>query len=107
MYDAAGVQVAAESALASLSVRGTFVSVAIYGMSFAADLLALQMGETRIQGSFCSTPSDFATVIDLMPQGIYDTTGWVDTVAIGDVVNGGFESLKAGTKMKVLIDPAA
>ncbi|MCV7059930.1 alcohol dehydrogenase catalytic domain-containing protein [Mycolicibacterium vaccae] len=41
----------------------------------------------------------------LMSDGRYDTTGWVTTIPIGDVVDEGFEALHAGKKMKVLIDP--
>ena len=41
-----------------------------------------------------------------MAQGAYDTTGWVTQIGIDDVVDEGFEALHAGTKMKVLVDPA-
>ncbi|WP_281420746.1 hypothetical protein [Saccharopolyspora endophytica] len=40
-----------------------------------------------------------------MAGGKYDTTGWVESIAIGDVVAEGFESLHRGEKMKVLVDP--
>ena len=49
--------------------------------------------------------ADFEAVIGLMAQGAYDATGWVTEIAIGDVVDEGFEALHAGKKMKVLVDP--
>ncbi|SLJ82636.1 alcohol dehydrogenase GroES domain-containing protein [Mycobacteroides abscessus subsp. abscessus] len=64
------------------------------------------MNESRIQGSLCYTSADYRAVIDLMAQGRYDATGWVETIALEQVIDEGFEALHAGTKMKVLVDPA-
>ncbi len=41
-----------------------------------------------------------------MAKDTYDTTGWVTPIALDDVIDEGFEALHAGTKMKVLVDPA-
>jgi (R,R)-butanediol dehydrogenase/meso-butanediol dehydrogenase/diacetyl reductase len=41
-----------------------------------------------------------------MSRGAYDTAGWVTAIGIEDVIDEGFEALHAGTKMKVLVDPA-
>jgi len=46
-------------------------------------------------------------VIGLMTQGHYDTTGWVDTIPMSGVLEQGFEELRAGRKMKLLVDPTA
>lgn len=43
----------------------------------------------------------------LMAQGHYDTTGWVDTIPLSDLIDGGFTELRAGRRMKLLIDPTA
>ena len=83
------------------------VSVAIYEKPLTTPLLNLVMNESRIQGSLCYTAADFEAVIALMAQDAYDTTGWVTEIAIDDVIDEGFEALHAGTKMKVLVDPAA
>jgi (R,R)-butanediol dehydrogenase / meso-butanediol dehydrogenase / diacetyl reductase len=37
----------------------------------------------------------------------YNTTGWVETVPLSGVIEQGFEPLRAGRKMKLLVDPAA
>ena len=83
------------------------VSVAIYEKPLTTPLLNLVMNESRTRGSLCYTGADFEAVIALMAEGTYDTTGWVTAIALDDVVDEGFEELHAGTKMKVLVDPAA
>jgi (R,R)-butanediol dehydrogenase/meso-butanediol dehydrogenase/diacetyl reductase len=105
VFDAAGVAPAVATALACVGARRTMVSVAIYEKPLVAPLLNLVMNESRIQGSLCYTAADFEAVIDLMARGTYDTTGWVTSIALDDVIDEGFEALHAGTKMKVLVDP--
>ncbi|MCZ4550257.1 2,3-butanediol dehydrogenase [Gordonia rubripertincta] len=105
-YDAAGVEPAVQTALACIGARSPMVSVAIYEKPLTTPLLNLVMNESRIQGSLCYTSADYEAVIGLMSRGRYDTTGWVSTIALEDVLDEGFEALHAGTKMKVLIDPS-
>jgi (R,R)-butanediol dehydrogenase/meso-butanediol dehydrogenase/diacetyl reductase len=105
-YDAAGVQPAIETALACLGATRTLVSVAIYEKPLLTPLIQLVLREARIQGTLCYTSEDYRAVIDLMANGHYDTTGWVETIAMGDIVTEGFEALHAGQKMKVLVDPS-
>ena len=105
VYDAAGVAPAVATALACVGSRKPMVSVAIYEKPLQTPLLNLVMNESRIQGSLCYTGADFEAVIALMDKGAYDTTGWVTKIAIGDVIDEGFEALHAGKKMKVLVDP--
>ncbi|MCJ0980312.1 2,3-butanediol dehydrogenase [Rhodococcus sp. ARC_M12] len=107
IYDAAGVQPAVEAALGCIGARKPLVSVAIYEKPLTTPLQKLVMNESRIQGSLCYTAADYEAVIDLMSQGHYDTTGWVDKIALDGVIDDGFEALHAGTKMKVLVDPSA
>lgn len=106
IYDAAGVQPAVETALGCIGARKPVVSVAIYEKPLTTPLQKLVMNESRIQGSLCYTSADYEAVIDLMSQGHYDTTGWVDKIALDGVIDDGFEALHAGTKMKVLVDPS-
>lgn len=106
-FDAAGVKPAVEAALASLGPSKTMVSVAIYERPIETSLIQLVLREARIQGTLCYTSSDYRAVIDLMAGGHYDTTGWVESIAIGDILAEGFEALHEGRKMKVLVDPSA
>ncbi|GAB92488.1 2,3-butanediol dehydrogenase [Gordonia rhizosphera] len=106
IFDAAGVQPAVETALECIGARRSLVSVAIYEKPLSTPLQRLVMNESRIQGSLCYTSADFEAVIELMSQGRYDTTGWVDKIGLESVIDDGFEALHAGTKMKVLVDPS-
>lgn len=105
VYDAAGVRPAVETALACVGSRRPMVSVAIYETPLETPLLNLVMNESRIQGSLCYTAADYEAVIALMDAGTYDTTGWVEHIALEDVVTEGFDALHAGRKTKVLVDP--
>ncbi len=107
VYDAAGVQPAVESGLSCLGTRKRMISVAIYENPFPVTLLKIVMSETLVQGSLAYTAEDYQAVIDLMASGHYDTTGWVSHVPIDQVVEEGFAALRAGRKMKVLIDPTS
>ena len=80
--------------------------MAIYEKPLTTPLQKLVMNESRIQGSLCYTSADYEAVIELMSQGKYDTTGWVDKIGLESVIDDGFEALHAGTKMKVLVDPS-
>jgi (R,R)-butanediol dehydrogenase/meso-butanediol dehydrogenase/diacetyl reductase len=104
-FDAAGVAPAIESALECLGERRPLVSVAIYDKPLPTPLINLVLRERRIQGTICYTGEDYRAVIDLMAQGHYDTTGWVDTIPLSGVIEQGFEELRAGRKMKLLVDP--
>jgi (R,R)-butanediol dehydrogenase/meso-butanediol dehydrogenase/diacetyl reductase len=79
--------------------------VAIYDKPLPTPLINLVLRERRIQGTICYTGDDYRAVIDLMARGHYDTTGWVDTVPLSGVIEQGFEALRAGQKMKLLVDP--
>ena len=68
-------------------------------------MINLVLRERRIQGTICYTGDDYRAVIDLMARGHYDTTGWVDTIPLSGVIERGFEELRAGRKMKLLVDP--
>ncbi len=105
-FDAAGVAPAVAAALESLGEQRPLISVAIYDKPLPTPLFNLVVRERRIEGTFCYTSADYRAVIELMEKGHYDTTGWVDTIPIGDVVEQGFEQLRAGRKMKVLVDPS-
>jgi (R,R)-butanediol dehydrogenase/meso-butanediol dehydrogenase/diacetyl reductase len=106
-FDAAGVAPAIESALNCIGERRPLISVAIYEKPLTAPLINLVLRERRIQGTICYTGDDYRAVIALMAQGHYDTTGWVDTIPLSDLVDGGFTELRAGRRMKLLIDPTA
>lgn len=106
-FDAAGVEPAVESALNCVGERRPLVSVAIYDRPLSTPLINLVLRERRIQGTICYTSEDYRAVLDLMARDHYDFTGWVDTVPLSQVIDQGFEELRAGRRMKLLVDPTA
>jgi (R,R)-butanediol dehydrogenase/meso-butanediol dehydrogenase/diacetyl reductase len=106
-FDAAGVAPAVESALSCIGERRALISIAIYDKPLTTPLLHLVLRERRIQGTICYTAEDYRAVIDLMARGHYDFAGWVDTIPLSGVVEQGFEPLRAGRAMKLLVDPTA
>jgi len=104
-FDAAGVTPAVVSALECVGERRPLISVAIYDKPIPTPLINLVLRERRIQGTICYTGDDYRAVIALMARGHYDTTGWVDTIPMSGVLEQGFEELRAGRKMKLLVDP--
>jgi len=106
-FDAAGVQPAIESALACIGERRPLISIAIYDKPLSTPLINLVLRERRIQGTICYTGDDYRAVIELMARGHYDLTGWVDTIPLTGVIEQGFEELRAGRRMKLLVDPSA
>jgi (R,R)-butanediol dehydrogenase/meso-butanediol dehydrogenase/diacetyl reductase len=106
-YDAAGVASVIQSALDCLAERRTLVCVAVYDKPVATSLLDVMKREHSIKGAVSFKEGDFPAVIDLMGKGHYDTTGWVDTIPLAGVIDQGFSELRAGRKMKLLVDPAS
>ncbi len=104
-FDAAGVPAAVSTAIDCLGEHRPLVSVAIYDRPMPTPLLNLVLRERSIQGTICYTEADYQAVIDLMARGHYQTTGWVETIPMSHLISEGFEALRAGRKMKVLVDP--
>ena len=106
-FDAAGVAPAVESALECVGERRPLISVAIYETTAGDPAAQPGAAGATDPGHLCYTADDYRAVIDLMARGHYDTTGWVETIPIDNVVEEGFEQLHAGQKMKLLVDPTA
>lgn len=104
-FDCAGRGVTYGATLGALRARGRAVIVAgssAHPLEMTAHLL--QHTEITITGSLAFEPGDFAATIELMVAGAYPTDGWVEHIALADIVTDGIEPLLAGNKTKVLID---
>jgi (R,R)-butanediol dehydrogenase/meso-butanediol dehydrogenase/diacetyl reductase len=66
---------------------------------------ALVQGERLLVGS-STYRGDFASVIQLMARGAYPTAGWVERVAMRDMVAVALPRLRAGAAVKLLVDPS-
>lgn len=101
-FDAAGAGPAITSALASLVPGGRVVVVAIHERPMEFLPTQLVMAETDIAGALAYLPEDFDAVIKAMSDGVYDTTGWVDEVALDGVVDA-IHALRGGVGAKILV----
>ena len=101
-FDAAGAGPAVTSSLASLVPGGRVVVVAIHERTMDFLPTQLVMAETEIAGALAYLPEDFDAVIEAMSRGVYDTTGWVQEVALESVVDA-IHSLRGGAGAKILV----
>lgn len=103
--DAAGVPAALHTSLASTAIGGTVVIVAVPSGRIELSPRLLRRGEVWITPSSGTTREDFSETMSAMAEGAYPTAGWVDTIALDNVVEG-FEGLHRGERIKILIDVA-
>lgn len=83
-----------------MSGRGAvFTRILRSASSFAAELLQ----EVEVIGSIVYDDDDHRAVIQNMADGRYDTTGWVEHAPLSEL-HGVYDELRAGRKMKVLMD---
>ena len=104
-FDAAGAGPAITSGIASLTPGGRLVVVAIHERPMEFLPTQLVMAETEIAGALAYLPADFDAVIEAMSRGVYETTGWVETVPLDGVV-GAIEKLRGGAGAKILVSSA-
>jgi (R,R)-butanediol dehydrogenase/meso-butanediol dehydrogenase/diacetyl reductase len=67
----------------------------------------LVITEKTILSSCAYLGEDFRAVIDGIADGSYSTDGWVETIPLDDIVEGGFEALHEQRAMKILVDVRA
>ena len=103
--DAAGVPQALHAALAGTAIDGTTVVVAVPGGPVELPVRLLRRAEVWLTTSAGSTADDFRETIAGMAAGDYPSDGWVETLPFADIADG-FESLRKGEKIKVLLDIA-
>ncbi|WP_262699550.1 MULTISPECIES: 2,3-butanediol dehydrogenase [Streptomyces] len=104
--DAAGAASALRVAVESTAKEGSIVLVGVHHKPLELAAAPLMMGEIDVRFSM-TYRGDFPLVIEAMAAGAYPLDGWVSTVPIGDAVEKGFEALRNGGAMKILVDPAA
>jgi (R,R)-butanediol dehydrogenase/meso-butanediol dehydrogenase/diacetyl reductase len=102
-FDAAGTGAAITGTLPALAPRGTLVVVALHEKPTEFNPTSLVLQETALIGSLIYTADDYDRVIAAMAAGSYAIDGWVEHAGLDDLPEV-FESLRAGQRMKVLID---
>lgn len=102
-FDAAGVGAAIISGIAALAPQGKVVVVGIHEKSMELNPTSLLLGEAQIVASLVYTDEDYRHVIDGMARGEITTDEWVDHASLEDLL-AVYDDLRAGSRMKVLID---
>ena len=103
VFDAAGVGAAITDSVPILGPRGSIVVVGIHEKPFDFNPTSLLLHEVAVMGSLIYSPQDYDEVIANMVDGHYNTEGWVDHIPLDDLLDG-YEDLRAGRKMKILVD---
>jgi len=103
IFDAAGVAIALTEALPLLGPGGTAVIVGIHSQDIRVHPVSLVVGEHSLMGSLAYTHQDFVEVIEMMAQGVYDTTGWVEEVGLDQYVPT-IQRMKQGSGVKAIVN---
>jgi (R,R)-butanediol dehydrogenase/meso-butanediol dehydrogenase/diacetyl reductase len=106
VFECAGVAASFSAALPLVTARGRLVVVAVYEDELSWNPTQMMLNEVELRGSMGYEMGVYEAVIDLMEQGHYPTTGWVEHIPWSAVVDEGFEPLRRGERMKVLVDVA-
>jgi len=103
--DAAGVAATLDNALCVVRVHGRVVIVGVPDgpLPLTAGLLFLTEASLVASRAYCN---DFPDVIDGVRRGDYPLDGWVTTIGMEQLVEDGFEALRDGREIKVLVDPS-
>lgn len=104
VFDCAGVAASFRAGLPLLAARGRLVVVAIFEDTLEWNPTQLALNEIQLRGSMGYENGVYEAVIALMEQGHYPTTGWVEHIPWSALVEEGFQPLRRGERMKVLVD---
>jgi (R,R)-butanediol dehydrogenase/meso-butanediol dehydrogenase/diacetyl reductase len=103
VFDAAGAGAAFDSGLPTLAPRGQMIVVALHEHAFSFNPSSLLLQENEVLTSCVYDDADYSAVIQHMATGAYDTSGWVEHAPMNQL-HEAYEDLRAGRKVKVLID---
>lgn len=104
VFECAGVQASAVQAVMAAGARGRVVVLAVYEDAIEWNPSMMMMREVELRGAVGYEEGCYEAVLDLMATGHYPTTGWVEHIPWRDLVHEGFEPLRRGERMKVLVD---
>lgn len=103
-FEVSGATPGLADAVASLSVRGRLVLVAIHPEPREVDLFRFFWRELTLIGARLYTREDFERAVELVGGGELDVTPLISRVEPMDAAASAFEALRSGGAMKVLID---
>jgi (R,R)-butanediol dehydrogenase/meso-butanediol dehydrogenase/diacetyl reductase len=92
--------------LAATAREGNLVLVGIPHGPLPFDAIQLFLTEITLRASNAYA-DDFQATIDVMAAGGFPIGEWVSTIRLDDLIEDGFEKLRAGEAMKILVDVAS
>jgi (R,R)-butanediol dehydrogenase/meso-butanediol dehydrogenase/diacetyl reductase len=104
VFECAGVQASFEQAVMVTGPRGRLVVVAVYEDPLEWNPNSLMLDEVEIRAAMGYQAGVYEAVIDLMAGGHYPTVGWVEHIPWTALVEEGFDPLRRGERMKVMVD---
>ncbi|WP_338889241.1 alcohol dehydrogenase catalytic domain-containing protein [Rhodococcus sovatensis] len=106
VLECAGAGAAFDAALAIVRKRGKIVMIGLFEKPYQLLPNGIALNEISIVGHNGSTQDVFRTVMRWMEEGKIPTDSWVTYVPLAESVEGGFEPLRRGEEIKVLVDIA-
>lgn len=85
--------------------QGRVVIVAAYEQPVTFNPYFLLSTEQTLTAALAYTRAEFDEVLQLMATGAYPLSGWVENVALSDVLSGGFAAVSQQRSTKVLVRP--
>ena len=107
VFECAGVAASFAAAVPLVTARGKLVVVAVFEDELSWNPTAMMLNEIELRGSMGYENGVYEQVIELMDQGHYPADGWVEHIPWSAVVEEGFEPLRRGERMKVMVDVGA
>jgi (R,R)-butanediol dehydrogenase/meso-butanediol dehydrogenase/diacetyl reductase len=107
VFECAGVQASYMQALMATGARGRLVVLAVYEDPIEWNPSTIMLNEIELRGAMGYEDGVYESVIARMAEGHYPTTGWVEHIPWDAVVEDGFEPLRRGERMKVMVDVGA
>lgn len=107
IFECAGAGASLDAALTVVRQLGKVVLIGLFEAPYQLIPNAVALNEITMVGHNGSTKEAFRTVIGWMEQGKIPTDSWVKHVPLAESVEHGFEPLRRGEAIKILVEVAA
>jgi (R,R)-butanediol dehydrogenase/meso-butanediol dehydrogenase/diacetyl reductase len=101
--DAVAHESTMSAGMAATRRGGNFVLVGIPHTPLPFNGIQMFMNEVTLRASNAYA-DDFQATIDAMAHGAYPLGDWISTIPLDGLIDDGFETLRAGRAMKILVD---
>lgn len=107
VIDCAGASATLAMAVDRVVSGGQILVIAMSAHEVPLSITALNVKEVTIRGTHLYTTRDFEIVLARFASGEYTTDAWTEVVQLDDLIDEGYEALRAGRRVKVLIAPGS